>query len=119
MVVIASNFVVGCGGDSKWKPYVGKWTDETKATRQMEIKANGGESFILTIHKKSFFGPGIESNDFIAKPSGEILAVSIAGFAEVPIIYDKKTDTISFDNTKYRRQTPDDAKKLEEIRKNK
>ena len=41
-----------------------------------------------------------------------------SGCKHCPYGYDKKTDTISFDNTKYRRQTPDDAKKLEEIRKN-
>ena len=108
----------GCGGSgSKWKPYLGKWTNETMATRQMEIKANG-DNFIMTYYQNNFIGPGIKTTDYILKPSGEVLAVAIMGI-EVPMIHDQKTDTLSFDGQKFRRQTPDDAKKMEELKNRK
>ena len=110
--------LAGCGvSGSKWKPYLGKWTNEAMATRQMEIKANG-ESFIVTYSQNNFFGPGIKTTDYIAKPTGDVLAVSLMGI-EMPMIHDPKADTLSFDGQKFRRQTPDDAKKMEELKNRK
>ena len=117
-LLVLSNFIVGCGGGGKWKPYLGMWTDEKLATRQMEIKENGREGFILTLYQNNFFGPGIKTNDFIAKPSGETLSVTVLGF-ELPVVLDKKANTVSFDGSRYRRQTPEDAKKLEELKNRK
>lgn len=110
--------LAGCGGGgSKWKPYLGKWTNEAMATRQMEIKANG-DSFIMTYYQNNFFGAGIKTTDYIVKPTGEVLAVAVMGI-EMPMIHDPKTDTLSFDGQKFRRQTPDDAKKMEELKNRK
>ena len=110
--------LAGCGGSgSKWKPYLGKWTNETMATRQMEIKANG-ENFIMTYYQNNFIGPGIKTTDYILKPTGEVLAVAVMGI-EMPMIHDPKTDTLSFDGHKWRRQTAEDAKKMEEMKKSK
>ena len=110
--------LAGCGGSgSKWKPYLGKWTNETMATRQMEIKANG-DNFIMTYYQNNFIGPGIKTTDYILKPSGEVLAVTAMGI-EMPMIHDSKTDTLSFDGQKWRRQTAEDAKKMEELKKSK
>ena len=107
--------LAGCG--SKWKPWLGKWTNETMVTRQMEIKANG-DNFIMTYYQNNFIGPGIKTTDYILKPSGEVLAVTALGI-EMPIIHDPKTDTLSFDGHKWRRQTAEDAKKMEELKNSK
>ena len=110
--------LAGCGGSgSKWKPYLGKWTNETMATRQMEIKANG-DNFIMTYYQNNFIGPEIKTTDYILKPSGEVLAVTAMGI-EMPMIHDPKADTLSFDGQKWRRQTAEDAKKMEELKKSK
>lgn len=35
---------------------------------------------------------------------------------DIPLIHDAKADTLSFEGRTYRRQTPEDAKKLEELK---
>ena len=85
----------------------------------IEIVANGeGELRCDLVEQNNFFGAGLKTNDFIAKPSGETMSVTLAGI-ELPVILDKKANTISFDGIKYRRQTPEDAKKLEELKNRK
>ena len=98
-------------------PQLGFWTNNSdfQAIYQMEIKPSGDEFLIRTYHKNF---PGIKTVDYIAKKSGGNLAVAAAGVS-LAVVHDPAADTLSFDGGKYRRQTPDDAKKLEALKKEK
>ena len=85
------------------------------AIYQMEIKPSGDEFLVRTYHKNF---PGIKTVDYIAKKSGGNLAVAAAGVS-LAVVHDPAADTLSFDGGKYRRQTADDAKKLEVLKKEK
>lgn len=118
-ILVLLLITAGCGGGSKWDKYLGMWTNEAFATAQMEIKKNG-DSFILTTYENNFTGPGITTKNYIVKPVGEVLSLAIPGVGiELPIIYDEKIDKLSFDGKKYRRQTKEDAKKMEELKNSK
>lgn len=118
-LLLVITMISGCGNNNKWKPYIGMWTNEAFATAQMEIRVNG-DSFILTRYESNFIGPGITTSDFIVKPAGEVLSLTMPGVGiEIPIIYDAKTDKLSFEGKKYRRQTKEDAKKMEELKNRK
>ena len=131
-LTLCVSFIAGCGGGSPAAPGTGSasapaaaaaipqlgfWTNNSdfQAIYQMEIKPSGDEFLIRTYHKNF---PGIKTVDYIAKKSGSNLAVAVAG-TSAPIVHDPAADTLSFDGGKYRRQTPDDAKKLEALKKEK
>ena len=50
------------------------------------------------------------------KKSNETLSVTMMG-TNLVLVYDPKSDTMTFDGGQYKRQTPDDVKKLEERKK--
>ena len=110
----------GCagGGAGKWKPYVGGWAIPDKPTMQAEITPNGVNSFLLRVYENNFFGRngGVIHKDYSLTPEGEILVIRTA-LGDVPLIHDAKADTLSLWGRTYRRQTPEDAKKLEELKK--
>lgn len=81
----------------------------------MEIKPSGDEFLVRTYHKNF---PGVKVVDYIAKKSGSNLVVAVAG-TSLAVVHDPAADTLSFDGGKYRRQTADDAKKLEALKKEK
>ena len=129
-LILCVTFIAGCGGSSPAAPGAGSspaaattipqlgfWTNNSDhmAIYQMEIKPSGDEFLIRTYHKNF---PGIKTVDYIAKKSGSNLAVAVAG-TSAPIVHDPAADTLGFDGGKYRRQTPDDAKKLEALKKEK
>ena len=119
LILVLLLMTVGCGGGSKWDKYLGMWANEAHPTAQIGIKKNG-DSFILTTYESNFWGPGITTHDFIVKPVGEVLSLTVPGFGiELPIIYDEKTDKLSYDGKKYRRQTKEDAQKMEELKNRK
>lgn len=109
----------GCAGmgASKWKPYLGAWAMPGWPAQQMEITPNG-ETFLLRVYDSNFFGRngGVIHNDYSLQPQGEVLVVRTA-LGDIPLIYDAKADNLSFSGRTYRRQTPEDAKKLEELKK--
>ena len=124
-LVLCVYLVAGCGGGSvsgpsggaAKLPQIGQWTNTitTQMITYMDIKPNG-DAFLVTTYQKSH--PSVRQVDYIAKRSGDILTVSLAG-TDLAMVHDPKTDTLSFDAGKFRRQTPDDAKKLEELKKQK
>ena len=115
--ILVMNLVIGCGGENKWKPFLGYWTMTTSTSDQLEIKTNGDYFLATTFQKTNFFGYSQDS--FVVKPQGETLVLANQMGGQVPIIYDKASDMITLNGLKYRRQTPDDAKKLEEMQKKK
>ena len=116
-LILCVTLVAGCGGSSPAPaavatiPQLGFWTNNSDrmAIYQMEIKPSG-ENFLVTAYHKNF--PGVKTVDYIAKKSGNNLAVD-AGGTSLAVVHDPGSDTLSFDGGKYRRQTADDAKKLE------
>lgn len=124
-LVLCVYLVAGCGGGSvsgpsggaAKLPQIGQWTNNAEfgAIYQLEIKPSG-ENFLVTAYHKNF--PGVKTVDYIAKKSGNNLAVD-AGGTSLAVVHDPGSDTLSFDGGKYRRQTADDAKKLEELKKQK
>ena len=109
----------GCagGGASKWKPYLGAWALPGWPAQQMEITPNG-ENFLIRIYDSNFFGRngGVIHKDYALQPQGEVLVIRTA-LGDIPLIHDAKADSLSFEGRTYRRQTPEDANKLEELKK--
>ena len=126
-LILCVTLVAGCGGGSGGVsspgigpaklPQLGFWTNNAEfgAIYQLEIKPSG-DNFLVTAYHKNF--PGVKTFDYIAKKSGNNLAVD-AGGTSLAVVHDPGSDTLSFDGGKYRRQTADDAKKLEELKKQK
>lgn len=124
-LLVCVSFLAGCGGGSvsgpsggaAKLPQIGQWTNTitTQMITYMDIKPNG-DAFLVTTYQKSH--PSVKQVDYMAKKSGDILTVSLAG-TDLAMVHDPKTDTLAFDAGKFRRQTPEDAKKLEELKKQK
>ena len=128
-LLVYVSFIAGCGSGPAAPgagsapapaaaiPQLGFWTNNSdfQAIHQMEIKPSGDEFLVRTYHKNF---PGVKVVDYIAKKSGSNLVVAVAG-TSLAVVHDPAADTLSFDGGKYRRQTADDAKKLEALKKEK
>ena len=129
-LIICVTLVAGCGGSgtpgagsssvAKTVPsYEGAWlnTITTQMIVAMDIKPNGGD-FLLTTWPRASEGriQKVGQNFEAKKKSAETLGVTMMG-TNLVLVYDPKTDTLTFDGGHYRRQTTDDAKKLEERKK--
>ena len=128
-LTLCVSFIAGCGSSPSAPgagsapaaaaaiPQLGSWTNNSDhmAIYQMEITPSGNGFLIRTYHKNF---PGVKTVDYIATKSGSNLAVAAAG-TSLAIVHDPAADTLSFDGGKYRRQTADDAKKLEALKKEK
>ena len=126
-LVICVTLVAGCGGSgtSAGSPaatkqsYEGAWLNTI--TSQMfvaiDIKPSGGD-YLLIAWPKAAEGrvQKVGQNFEAKKKSAETLGVTMMG-TNLVLVYDPKTDTLTFDGGKYRRQTADDAKKIEERKK--
>ena len=125
-LIICVTLVTGCGGGSGGVgtagsaaklPQMGWWTNNSDhmMVYQMEIKPSG-DNYLVTTYRKNF--PGVITGDYIAKKSGSNLTVTLLG-TDLAMVHDAQVDTLTFDGAKYHRQTPDDAKKLEDLKKQK
>ena len=127
-LIICVTLVAGCGGSgtpgtgspaAAKQSYEGNWinTITSQMIVAMDIKPNGGD-FLLTTWPKASEGriQQVGKNFEAKKKSAETLAVTMMG-TNLVLVYDSKTDTLTFDGGKYRRQTADDAKKIEERKK--
>ena len=101
------------------KSYEGAWinTITTQMAVAMDVKKSGGD-YLITIWPKASEGrvQKVGQNFEAKKKSNETLAVAMMGTTLV-LVYDPKTDILTFDGGQFRRQTPDDAKKLEDRKK--
>ena len=83
----------------------------------LDVKKNGGD-YLVTLWPKASEGrvQKVGQNFEAKKKSAETLGVTMME-TNLVLVYDPKTDTLTFDGGKYRRQTADDAKKIEERKK--
>ena len=83
----------------------------------MDVKKNGGD-YMVTLWPKASEGrvQKVGQNFEAKKKSAETLSVAMMG-TNLVLVYDPESDTLTFDGGQYRRQTPDDAKKLEDRKK--
>ena len=131
LLVLCVSLVAGCGGSGPAAPgagsspgpavksYEGAWinTITTQMAVAMDIKKAGGD-YLITIWPKASEGrvQKVGQNFEAKKKSAETLSVTMMG-TDLVLVYDSKSDTLTFDGGQYRRQTPDDAKKLEDRKK--
>lgn len=134
-LVLCVFLVAGCGGGSPTAPgagsgstpapaaavknYEGAWinTITTQMVVAMDVKKNGGD-YMVTLWPKASEGrvQKVGQNFEAKKKSNETLSVTMMG-TNLVLVYDPKSDTMTFDGGQYKRQTPDDVKKLEERKK--
>ena len=129
-LTLCVSFIAGCGSGpaapgagsapaAAVKSYEGAWinTITTQMAVAMDVKKSGGD-YLITIWPKASEGrvQKVGQNFEAIKKSNETLAVTMMG-TNLVLVYDPKSDTLSFDGGQYRRQTPDDAKKIEERKK--
>ena len=136
-LVICVALVAGCGGSSPAatgagsagsagsapaaavKNYEGAWINKitTQMAVAMDVKKSGGD-YLITIWPRASEGrvQKIGQNFEAIKKSTETLAITMMG-TNLVLVYDPKSDTLTFDGGQYKRQTPDDAKKLEDRKK--
>ena len=131
-LVLCVLLVAGCGSGSPAAPgsgsspgpavknYEGAWinTITTQMAVALDVKKNGSDDYLITLWPKASEGrvQKIGQNFEAKKKSAETLSVTMMG-TNLVLVYDPKTDTLTFDGGHYRRQTTDDAKKLEERKK--
>ena len=129
-LVICVILVAGCGTGpaapgagsapaAAAKSYEGAWinTITTQMVVALDVKKNGND-YLITLWPKASEGR-VQKNgqNFEAKKkSAETLSVTMMG-TNLVLVYEPKNDTLTFDGGQYRRQTPDDAKKLEARKK--
>ena len=131
-LILCVTLVAGCGGSSgpaatgagsapaaAAKSYEGAWlnTITTQMAVALDVKQNGGD-YLITLWPKASEGrvQKVGQNFNAKKKSNETLAVTMMG-TNLVLVYDPKTDTLTFDGGQYRRQTPEDAKKIENRKK--
>ena len=130
-LVLCVLLVAGCGSGSPAAPgsgsspaaavknFEGAWINiiTTQMAVALDVKKNGGD-YLVTLWPKASEGRVQKvGQHFNAKPkTAETLSVTMMG-TDLVLVYDPKSDTLSFDGGQYRRQTPDDAKKLEDRKK--
>ena len=129
-LVICVTLVAGCGTGpaapgagstpaSAAKSYEGAWlnTITTQMAVALDVKKNGGD-YLVTLWPKASEGrvQKVGQNFEAKKKSDGTLAIIMMG-TNLLLVYDSKSDTLTFDGGQYRRQTPDDAKKLEDRKK--
>ena len=131
-LTLCVSFIAGCGSGpaapgtgstpaSAAKSYEGAWlnTITTQMAVALDVKKNGGD-YLVTLWPKASEGrvQKVGQNFEAKKKSDGTLAITMMG-TNLLLVYDSKSDTLTFDGGQYRRQTPDDAKKLDELKKQK
>ena len=130
-LVICVILVAGCGSNGPAAPgagsapvaavknFEGAWINiiTTQMAVALDVKKNGGD-YLVTLWPKASEGRVQKAgqNFEAKKKSNETLAVTMMG-TNLVLVYDPKSDTLTFDGGQYKRQTPDDAKKLEARKK--
>lgn len=129
-LTLCVSFIAGCGSGpaapgtgsapaAAVKNYEGSWinTITTQMAVAMDVKKNGGD-YMVTLWPKASEGrvQKVGQNFEAKKKSAETLSVAMMG-TNLVLVYDPESDTLTFDGGQYRRQTPDDAKKLEDRKK--